>query len=102
LQSRPYSPIVITNELAQAIEGICDSSKDVSDDPEPTDYPTEKKESKLTFRVETPKFNGHDYPSFVEKFSRFLRLCETKDAHRAIKNALACTDSKTKCLPPCP
>ena len=42
LQSGPYAPIVITNELAQAIQGICGSTKEVSDHPEPTDYPPEK------------------------------------------------------------
>jgi len=35
LQCGPYAAIVSTNELAQAIQGICGSSKEVSDHPEP-------------------------------------------------------------------
>jgi len=37
LQSRPYAPLVNPNELAQAIQGICGSSKEVYDHPDPAD-----------------------------------------------------------------
>jgi len=46
LQSGSYGPIVVTNELAHAIQGICGSSKEVSDHPEPTDYPQKRKKAR--------------------------------------------------------
>jgi len=45
LRSGPCAPIVIPNELAQAIQGICGPSKEVSGHPEPTDYPQKTKKA---------------------------------------------------------
>jgi len=84
----PYSPVVITQELHQTIKGICGSGKEpqrATESYEPTIDPTERKESKYSFKVEPPKFNGQDYPSFVEKFSRFLRLSGMQDAPEQLK-----------------
>jgi len=39
-------PIFITNELAHAIQGICGYRKEVSDHPEPTDYPQKRKKAR--------------------------------------------------------
>jgi len=47
LQPGPYAPIVITNLLAQAIQGICGSGKEVFDHPEPTERPPEKEKKQV-------------------------------------------------------
>jgi len=49
LQSGSYGPIVVTNELAHAIQGICGSSKEVSDHPKPTDYPQKGKQARRPY-----------------------------------------------------
>jgi len=68
LLSGPYAPIVISNEFAQAIQGIGGSNKAVPDRFEPIGNPQELEESKNNFKVEPPKLNGHDYPCFFKEF----------------------------------
>ena len=64
----PYDPPVIAPTLHTAISEIC--QKDEAQIDEPMKLPPSLKLP----TCEMPKFSGQDFPSFVDKFARFLRL----------------------------
>ena len=64
----PYDPPVIAPTLHTAISEIC--QKDEAQIDEPMKLPPSLKLP----TCELPKFSGQDFPSFVDKFARFLRL----------------------------
>jgi hypothetical protein len=76
----PYDPPLLPTTLSTNITEICTRGEE-----DTTDHPTGKIISKLP-QVELPKFGGHDFPLFVEKFGRFLRLSGLQSASDQVKS----------------
>ena len=89
--SDPYKPSVWLPSLATNINQVC--SQPVAQDrviPQES-YPQDQ-ESKLQKvmvpkipKCDLPKFNGHDFEIFVEKFGRFLRLSGLQNMSDEVK-----------------
>ena len=75
----PYDPPQIPAALSSNIAEICQIPEGSSEE-----APRPQLSSKLP-ACELPKFDGHDFSTFVEKFARFLRLSGLQNASEQTK-----------------
>ena len=74
----PYDPPVLPPTLKATISEICQQ-----DEVDQEQFPT-RSNPKLP-QIDLPKFSGTDFPTFVEKFARFLRLSGLNFASDLVK-----------------